>query len=178
MDWTPVLQPGESLRWEGRPAPTCFCFRNWRHSFYGSLLLVFSVYWLVIGVPLRAVFGHWLLGWAPAPFVLVGLYLSIGHLVHARLEWEKVFYAVTDRRILVRRGFFRPRLQSLPLRELTGFAFQPLGADLGSFRLTGSHSPRALALTCIDHPGRLTSLLELTLAANQQLVSRLAGPVH
>lgn len=170
MDWTPVLQPKESLRWEGRPAPTCFCFRNWRLSLFGSLLLVFAVYWLVVGVPLRAVFGLWILAWAPVPFVLAGLYLSIGHLVHARLEWEKVFYAVTDRRVLVQRGFFRPRLQTLPLGELTSFTFQPQGADLGSFRLTGGNSPQVLLLACIDHPGRLATLLEAALAANRHLV--------
>ena len=36
----------------------------------------------------------------PVPFMLVGFYLAFGHLLKARLEWEKLFFAATDRRLL------------------------------------------------------------------------------
>ena len=35
------------------------------------------------------------LAWLPVPFMLIGLYLSLGHHLLARLEWKNVFYAVS-----------------------------------------------------------------------------------
>ena len=174
MDWTDCLGADEAVRWEGRPAPRCFVFRNWRRSVFGILLLLFSVFWEMVGLQVGAIFDSRLIAWIFVPFVAAGLYLAIGHLLLARLEWANVFYAVTDRRLLVRRGFFRPRLESLPLSELTHFLMQPLGEELGTFRMTGGDRPRTVFFFCIEHPRRLSALLETALAANHRLVHRAA----
>ncbi len=175
MDWTSELHPEETVQWEGRPAPTCFTFRNWRHSFFGILLLLVSVFWQIVGFQLRSVYHSPLLAWIPLPFVLTALYLAIGHVLLARLEWEKVFYAVTDRRVLARRGFFRPHLLVLPLRELTYFKIKPLADELASFRVSGGDPLQTITLSCIEHPRRLAALLESALANNQRLARQEAS---
>lgn len=161
MTWSSLLAPGEILRWEGRPAPRCFTFRNWRHSLFGILLLILASFWQMVGYRLSFDHRSSLLAWVPLPFLLAAVYLCFGHLLVARWEWEKVFYAVTDRRILVRRGLFRPRVEELPLEELTGFRLKPLGEHLATLRVRGG-GDRAptIALQCIEYPRQVVELLE------------------
>jgi hypothetical protein len=165
MDWSTHLAVGESVLWEGRPAPRCYVFRNWRHSFFGVLLLLLSVFWLTVGLQLSAVYHSPLLAWVPVPFVLAGLYLALGHHLQARLEWEQVFYALTDRRLLVHRGLCRRRVASLLLAEVNCFQLRPLGEQLGTLRVSGGHPVRTLILCCIEHPRQLADRLEAVLAA-------------
>lgn len=172
MDWSAQLETGEEVRWEGRPAPRCFTFRNWRHSLFGMLLLVLAVWWQAVGLQLAAVYGSPMIRWIPLPFLLLGLYLSLGHVLLARYEWEGVFYAVTDRRVLAQRGIFRRRLVSLALAEVTWFQVKPLGRDLAAVRIVAAGEGATLVLSCIEHPRRLTELLEAALAGNGALADQ------
>jgi len=160
MDWSPQLAAGESLRWAGRPAPRCYVFRNWRHSLFGMLLLLLSTWWLSVGQQLGQVYGIRFLAWLPLPFVLIGFYLAIGHLLLARMEWERVFYAVTDGRVLVRRGLWRPRRESLELAAVTYFQLRPYGMQLASIRIRAGADGKSLLLCCVEHPGEVATLLE------------------
>ena len=164
MNWEPLLTDGEILRWEGRPAPRCYTFRNWKHSLFGLLLFFLSLYWLAVSLPLAAVYGWPWLPLVPLPFVLVGLYLALGHLLLARLEWEQVFYAVTDRRILVRRGVHGRRRQELALEQVVWFQLRHYGEELGTLRIRGREEEMRLTLACIEYPRRVTALLEAALA--------------
>ena len=67
------------------------------------------------------------LAWLPLPFLLLGLYLAIGHLLQARLEWSRVYYAITNRRLLVQRGLLKPCIESLGLSEITYFSLHRQG---------------------------------------------------
>jgi hypothetical protein len=172
MPWNAHLNLGEMLRWEGRPAPRCFTFRNWRHSLFGLLLLILTSYWQVLGYRLGFDARSPVLAWIPLPFLLAAIYLSLGHLFLARLEWEKVFYAITDRRILVRRGLFRNRLEELPLAGITWFRLKLLGAELGTLRVQGGGDPGTfLVLHCIEYPGRVAEILEAVLKGQMEDVS-------
>lgn len=164
MDWSPLLAAGETLRWEGRPAPRCYTFRNWYHSLFGILLFLLSLYWLAIGIQLGAVYEMPWIPWIPAPFVAVGLYLALGHLVLARIEWEQVGYAVTERRVLVRRGLRGQRIETLSLDSLAWFQLRFHGPELGTVRLRGGDPEQRLTLCCIEYPRQLTELLELAIA--------------
>lgn len=170
MDWTADLQAGEEIRWEGRPAPRCYTFRNWRHSLFGMLLLVLALYWQIVGWQLGSVYRSVLVVLVPFPFLLIGLYLAVGHLLFARLEWERVFYALTDRRLLVRRGLLHRRLESLPLAEMHFFRFKPLGGELGTVRIL-CRNGGGLRLACLEHPQRLIRLLEARLTAQGDLAA-------
>lgn len=160
MDWSCWLEEEEAVRWEGRPAPRCFTFRNWRHSLFGLFLLVIAVYWQIIAIELGAVYRLSFIAWIPLPVLLAALYLSLGHLLLARLEWERVFYALTDQRVLVLRGIRRQRLHALPLVQVTYFQLRRQAENLGTLRIHGDPSSRPLVLHCIEHPRGATDLLE------------------
>jgi hypothetical protein len=173
MNLQSLLADGEHICWEGRPAPRCFTFRNWRHSIFGILFLLVSTYWQVVGMQIAAAYDVPWLAWLPAPFVILSIYLSLGHHLLARLEWNKVFYAVTDRRLLVRRGLFRTRTLIMELSEITYFQLRRQGEQLGTLRVHGGAQDAVLVLNCIEYPHRLTDLLE---DAMGDKACHLAGP--
>ena len=164
MNWQPLLLPGESLRWQGRPAPRCWTFRNWRHSLFGLLLLPFTIWWLGIGISLGLEnSAPWLI-LLPLPVFLAALYLALGHLPLARLEWEEVFYAITDQRILVRKGLRGQALIALPLEQMGSYRLLAQGESLGTVHIFPAGSDGRLTLSCIEYPQGATTLLDAALA--------------
>ena len=160
MNVQDLLKPKEVISWEGRPAPRCYTFRNWKHSIFGLLLLLISTYWQVIGLQLSVEYEMAWLSWLPTPFLLIGFYLALGHLILSRLEWNRVLYLVTDQRILVRRGLFQELTEEMPLDQVTYFCLQPHGKELGSIRIHGDDENSVLKLKCIEYPRKVTGLLE------------------
>lgn len=173
MDWSAHLAADESVLWEGRPAPRCFVFRNWRHSLFGLLLLLLSTWWLGVGYQLGHLYDWIWLGWLPLPFVLLGLYLALGHVLLARCEWERVFYAVTDRRVLVLRGLLRRRCESLALPEVTWLMVRSHGRELATVRVCPGATRPPLILSCVEHPGRLIELIEAAMAESGVLAGEI-----
>jgi hypothetical protein len=170
----PPLQHGEALHWEGRPAPRCYVFRGWRHALFGLVLAGFCVFWTVMGVQQAAETGWRWLALVPLPFLAYALWLAVGQLVAARLEWSRVAYAITDRRIEVRGGLLRTRTAMLPLERVTWFRLQPHGEELGTLRIHGEADDPVLFLHCIEYPRRAASLLEVAIGANQQRAAALS----
>jgi hypothetical protein len=165
MDWSRFLQAGEQLLWSGRPAPRCYTFRNWKHSLVGLLLLLLGVWWQAVGLQLAAVYQLPYLVWIPLPVCLGGLYLAFGHLLKSRLEWEYLFYAVTDRRLLSCRGR-NPELRQLPLDAVTCFHLKPYAKELGSLVVYVGSAEQWLDFKCLEHPRIVTDLLELRMRRN------------
>lgn len=159
-----VLEDDEILRWEARPAPRCYTFRHWRHSVFGLIFLVICCIWLVLGCTMAETYALPWLAWLPLPFVLIGLYLSIGHLVQARLEWNHVYYAITDRRVIAQRGLVKPRTQMFELSDITYFRLVRQGDQLGTLRV--HRGEQALVLHCLEHPQRATDLLKEAIGQN------------
>ena len=157
------LDAGEELRWEGRPAPRCFTFRHWRHSLFGLLFLSICIYWQMLGLEMSVEYEIFWLAWLPLPFLLMGLYLSVGHLLQARLEWNHVHYAITDRRLLVQRGLLSRRIESLELQDITYFSLHKQGEQLGTLRVHKGQEKR-LTLHCVEYPHQAAKLLEEALA--------------
>ena len=95
-----LMQPGELLLWHGAPGPG-------KLSSYGQVPILFSIIWLgfslvweaaaiMSGVIIMILFG--------LPFVLIGLSIAFGGPIrNARLK-GKIFYAVTDQRLLIQEG--------------------------------------------------------------------------
>lgn len=166
MDWTEHLVENETIVWQGKPAPRCYTFRNWAHSLFGLVLLVSCAVWLYVGINLEQEYQSAVYTWIPVPFLLASLYLIIGHLLVARLEWESVFYAVSDERLLVQNGLFRKRVASVPLKEIVWFRMTPISETLGTVSVRSAANKEPLVVKCIEHPRQLTDLLEKTLASN------------
>lgn len=154
-----VLADGEEIRWEGRPAPRCYTFRHWRHSIFGLLFLSICSYWQILGLELSKEYDAIWLAWLPAPFVLLGFCLAIGRLLQARLEWNHVYYAITDRRLLVKCGLLKRRIDSLQLSEITYFSLLHQGEQLGTLRVHVGKE-KSLTLHCLEYPRQATDLLE------------------
>ncbi len=159
MNWDKDLRENEKILWQGRPAPRCFTFRNWKHSVFGLIFLMLTTFWEAVGLQLSSVYSYDWLIWLPIPFILFSLYLSFGHILLARLEWEQVFYAVTDLRVLARRGLRGQRLLSLELSAIASFEVHPQGDDLGTVRIQGD-GENVLILSCIEYPRQATRWFE------------------
>ena len=154
-----ALDADEDIRWEGRPAPRCYTFRHWRHTIFGLIFLAICSYWQILGFEMAETYESIWLAWLPLPFLLLGFYLSIGHLLKSRLEWNYIYYAITDRRLLVQRGFLKQRIESLELSEITYFSLHHQGEQLGTLRVH-KEQEKPLTLHCVEHPRRATDLLE------------------
>lgn len=171
MNWNDVLNHGERVLWEARPAPRCFVFRQWQRALFGAVFLLLCLIWQAWGFAVaRAHDANWAL-WLPLPFVLIGLQLSVGRLVAARLEWPHVAYAITDSRLLVRCGLLRRRLLSLELTEITGFRLIFQSENLGTLYIY-REKERLRTLYCLEYPRRATDLLEPSLG--KQNIARFA----
>ncbi|MDX9710320.1 MAG: PH domain-containing protein [Trichloromonas sp.] len=172
MNWNDDLAEGETLAWEGRPAPRAFTFRNWVHSLFGVLLLAVALYWQVIACGLAKAQPWPWPALVPVPFWLAGFYLAFGHLLLARLEWSRVGYAVSNRRLLARRGLFRRRLDCMELAGLCSFRVKPLGPELAHVRAVSSEGHAVLSFLAVEHPAALLTLLEEALARNGHELNR------
>ena len=166
-DW-PLLRDGELLRWEGRPAPRCYTFRHWRHALFGLVLTAICAVWAWLGVQQAAEQGWPWLAWVPLPFFGYALWLACGRLLAARLEWKQVAYAVTNRRVIARRGLLKVREGELSLEQVTWFRLQPHGEELGTLRIHGGEDDPVLVLHCIEYPRRPAEFLEQAIKAKEQ----------
>jgi len=166
MNWTEHLSVGESVEWQGRPAPRCYTFRNWQHSIYGAIILIASLCWLLYGLKLGSEYQQALYGWIPVPFLLGGVYLAFGHLVLARLEWEHVFYALTNNRLLAVKGLFKRRVESLSVDDVIWFQLSPHGEQLGTVRIRFRDLDQKMVVSCVEYPRKLTDLLEAAMEKN------------
>jgi hypothetical protein len=91
----------------------------------------------------------------PLPLDVASGLLGRGHLPHAGWRWEKTYYALTDRRVLLRGGLWRVRFRGYPATEISGWQQKRFGEQLASIRiLRGDEAP--LVLACLEHPQLLT----------------------
>ncbi|OEU72007.1 MAG: hypothetical protein BA874_02190 [Desulfuromonadales bacterium C00003068] len=164
VDWSQFTAQDESIVWQARPAPRCFTFRRWQHALFGVLVTAMSIWWLVTGWGLVEQGEHTLWAVVPVPFLVIGLYLSVGQLLMARLEWERVFYALTERQLLVQCGLLRSRIIAFDLKTLSYQCLYPLGEQLGTFYLEAG--TRRITLSCIEYPHELYRRLEPWITEN------------
>ncbi|HJP88218.1 MAG TPA: PH domain-containing protein [Candidatus Limnocylindrales bacterium] len=124
------LLPGERVLWEGRPDVWGFSMRGAWYAIPFSLLWGgFAIFWEIGVLTSNAPFFFSIWG---IPFVLLGLYMIFGRIWVARREARNTRYAITDRRVLIRSGAFRPTLVSLELDTLPGTELSERGDGSGS----------------------------------------------
>ena len=96
----PFLQPDETLLWCGAPGPG-------KINSYGRVPIFFSIIWLGFSLTWEAIAitnGILVMVLFGLPFVLIGLSITLGAPIkNAKLK-GKIFYAVTDQRLLIREG--------------------------------------------------------------------------
>jgi hypothetical protein len=157
-DWP--LQDHEQLLWQGVPAPRCYIFRHWLQALLGTLLFLASSFWLMVGVQLVRAENHsyWLLS-IPVLLVVGSFMVGPGRILLARLRWEKIAYALTDQRLLVRNRLLSGKISVYPLNEFCGCRRKRYGKNLLSLRLSFSDRPSVI-LECLEHPELLLRHLQ------------------
>ena len=158
-DWQWPLAEGETLLWQGRPAPRCYTFRNWKFAAAGTALFLACSFWMMLGLQLEET-GEFssLLVLMTLPLVLASFMLGPGHLLLSRWRWDNIFYALSDQRILMRSGLLQARIRSYPATEMSGWQQKRFAQQLASIRiLRGEDAP--LVFACIEQPQNLTQLL-------------------
>lgn len=166
MNWNDHLHDNETVVWQGKPAPRCYTLRNWPHSLFGMVLLLACLVWFYVGINIEHDHQSLVYSWIPVPFLLASLYLLIGHLLIARLEWESVYYAVTDQQVLVQRGLVKKTIVSLKLEDITWFRLKYFSENLGTVSIRGQKDNATLIIACIEQPHQFTDLLETAMAQN------------
>ena len=141
------LEKNEDLLWQGRPAPRCYLLRHWRGQIACVFALIVSIFMFVQAIQrdLSPVTITLLL-------LLVLIFLAVGplRLMLLRRCWEGIFYAVTDRRLLIQRGGKKQPV-SFPWVNLQAVAVHPYTERLADVELTFVDS-RRIVLECLEEP--------------------------
>jgi len=141
------LEEDEVLLWQGRPAPRCYLFRHWRSQLVALAILLFfgtSLWPAFQRDDLSALWFFLLLPMLPA------LVLGPLRLVYLRWRWETLFYAVSDRRLLIRCGRNKQTV-SYPWLMLEAIVLHPYTDRLANIELKFTDSRRVL-LECLEEP--------------------------
>ncbi len=133
---------------KGQPNKRRFALRGWWLTPFALLWAGFAIFWeasvLASNAPL--LFRVW-----GIPFVLVGLYLVLGRFFVAAREADTTWYAVTNRRILIRSGIMRRTTTELDIRHLPSLQISEQGSHFGAITF-GNASPFG-AFTLPNWPG-------------------------
>ncbi len=110
------LLPGESVEWWGQPQQGLLLTRHDGMLIPFSLLWGgFSIFWEVKALQSEQPLPFGLFG---IPFVFIGLYLIAGRFAVDAWLRARMFYALTDRRVLIVRRAPWPNFQALSLGRL------------------------------------------------------------
>ncbi|WFU19543.1 PH domain-containing protein [Bradyrhizobium sp. CB3481] len=109
------LDAGERLLWSGRPLPDLRIESgSLLHSLFGFVFLGIAVASLLAAGKESSIFPTlWTI-----PFVVVGLYVSVGHFFWSAFCRRYTEYAVTNQRVIVRSNMPRRTIQSIEYRKI------------------------------------------------------------
>ncbi len=110
------LLEGERIVWSGRPVQgTLFMARDWFLVPFSIFWCGFAIFWeaSVLGSNAPALFALW-----GIPFIVVGLYLTLGRFTIDAWLRRNTRYAVTNRRIIIARSDPFPKLTSISLERM------------------------------------------------------------
>lgn len=146
------LDEGETLLWQGRPAPRCYTFRHWLQATIGTILFLACSFWVMVGLHLvRSLnYSPWLVV-APVLLAIAAFFVGPGQLILARLRWEKIFYALTNQRLLVRNRLIGRKVLIYQLSDFKQFKQKKYGQQLLSLRLSFKGRP-PIVLECLEYP--------------------------
>jgi len=121
----PYLNPNEELIWAGQPQ-TGIKFRK-----SDILFTPFSMLWTAFFAMLiwrRHIY-------TAVPFFFVGLYMLFGRFIVDARYRTRVYYALTDSRIIILRGYYMLKIDSVPLKELGEIKLSAVSDDSGTIVL-------------------------------------------
>jgi len=138
-DFSGYLLPGESMVWTGKPRGGLVL------TAADAFLIPFSLFWTGFAVFWNATV------WASnapvffrlfgLPFLIGGIYLTIGRFWIDAIVRSHQFYAVTNRRIMMRRSRWFPSLKSLDIQHLPLLELEERADGTGTISFASSASP-------------------------------------
>lgn len=124
------LAVGENVVWSGRPAAGI------RLRMSDFALLPFALFWTAFAVFWEATAvssgAPWFFRAFGSPFVLIGVYITIGRFFFEAALRSRTAYCLTDRRALIVSWFFVTRVRSVNLRALPEMSLLKHGGGMGS----------------------------------------------
>lgn len=192
LDW-PQLADGEHVAWRGKPVRSRYTTKDAKLTLSGIPVAVFMTFWMALAlrIPKKGspddLFA-WIFPLFGLLFVLQALYMLVGHYLKNWLEWQNVAYAVTNKRVVARRGLWQvsesSRLHSDIPMELKIRGDGTVGdivfespqhrkaADIGFFqRMEGgffAKSPGQFGLFAIEQPQEVYRILISQASAARQ----------
>jgi hypothetical protein len=125
------LQAGEQVYWVGRPDPRrVFELGDVFTLGFGVVWLAFVIFWMASAAAMGAPLAFTLFG---IPFLLVGLYLSLGIPIQRQFQRARTRYAVTDRRVVTTTGERSMRAIELSSIEATSVTVNADGTGTLAF---------------------------------------------
>jgi hypothetical protein len=123
--WDGILADGETIVWQGQPEPGI----AWRDaisatSAFGVVFTGFALFWMamaatIIGGGSGPGFPFSMFPLFGLPFLAVGLYFLVGHVIVDAYVRSTTWYTLTDRTAFVASNAFGQRkLSSYPIREM------------------------------------------------------------
>jgi len=130
---TAELGAGERLVWSGRPRRGIRFTANDAIMIPFSLMICgFSIFWEKQAVGMNAPFFFTLWG---IPFMVMGAYVVIGRFFADAIRRGKIFYGLTDRRVIIVSGVFGRQVTSLDLTTLGEISVSERGDRSGTIAL-------------------------------------------
>jgi len=137
----PFMFSGERILWSGQPKQGIALTGRDAYLIPFSLLWGgFAIFWNV-GVwsfPDTGDGPDWFFRLWGLPFLVAGLYLIVGRFFHDAAIRKSLRYAVTDQRILVRRGTRSSKLTSLDVHRLPMLELSEFGDGSGTITFDSS----------------------------------------
>jgi hypothetical protein len=138
-----VLQPGETVLWQGKPQRRAYIWQNYPMFIFGLFWFGFAIFWNAgvwldmptegpegIGIVFR-LFG--------LPFLIIGFYITFGQLLHRAWEWPKVEYLLTNKRLVILSGLFS-------LRQVSKFLDAISSVDMKTGLLDRGHGTGTIVI--------------------------------
>ena len=148
---TGYLMADERVLWFARPDRALYLRRFRALSGFGLLFLGIAAFWFAVSLvfvgPSSTLVEN-LYRWWGLPSVIVAALLVYGPMVVARIQWQRTYYALTDRRLIVQRGLLRTRAHVIPLSPMPRLIVEAEGG-WGNLILAGGSATERL-----DAPGR------------------------
>ena len=118
--WAPYLAPGDTILWEGTPEPG-FHVTGARiaQSVFGAVFLAVAIF--ITSQIFSAGGFFWM---ASVPFILAGLYLSIGNWFWERAKLASTIYAYSERNCFIASRFGARTIRSYPIARTTEIILQ------------------------------------------------------
>jgi hypothetical protein len=131
------LSPNEKLLWVDRPKEGIIFRSSDIFLIPFSLLWCgFAIFWETMVVTSGAPFFFVIWG---IPFVLIGLYITVGRFFIDALKRKNTIYGITDNRIIIKSGIFSTEVKSLNIRTLSDITFTEKSNGTGSILLGPSN---------------------------------------